>query len=269
MSPAPAPAEAAVPLDTGAGAPVLCLHGIGSSSAAFAPAAPLLAGPLRIIAWDAPGYAASPDPSGPPGMDGYADAAVRVLDRLGIERASLVGASWGGVIATRLVLRHPDRVAALVLADSTRGSGGAPEKAAGMRARAAELAGTGAEAFARARAPRLLSHTASAADVARVAAAMAAAIRLPGYGYAAESMAATDHGDRLAAVGVPTLVVVGEHDVVCPPAESRLIAGAIPGARYAEIPGAGHLSPQERPEAFAAAVRDFLISRTPAEEHLR
>ncbi|MFB4303079.1 alpha/beta fold hydrolase [Actinomadura sp. NTSP31] len=247
--------------------PVLCLHGIGSSGAGFDALGRLLAGRLRVIAWDAPGYAASADPRTAPGMDGYADAVADVMDGLGIRRASVLGTSWGGVIATRFALRHPGRLDALVLADSTRGSGTTPEKAAAMRARAAELAERGAAGFARARAPRLLSPGAPPADVTRVAEAMAAAIRLPGYGHAAESMAATDHGDAFAAVTAPTLVLVGEHDAVCPPAESRLIAGAVPGARYAEIPGAGHLAHQERPEAFAAAVRDFLVPRSEPEEN--
>jgi pimeloyl-ACP methyl ester carboxylesterase len=127
-----------------------------------------------------------------------------------------------------------------------------------MRARGAELAEAGPVAFARGRAARLLSPAATAAQVARVAEAMADAIRMPGYGYAAESMAATDHGPRLAEVRARTLVLVGEHDAVCPPAESRLIADAVPGARYAEIPDAGHLSNQESPEAFAESVRAFL-----------
>lgn len=251
----------------GGGAPVVCLHGIGSSGASFDAVMRLLAGPLRLIAWDAPGYAASTDPGEAPGMDGYADAVATVLDGLGIRRASILGSSWGGVIATRFALRHPERLNALVLADSTRGSGTTADKAAAMRTRGAELAERGAVAFARARAPRLLSPTAPDGQVARVAEAMAAAIRLPGYGFAAESMAATDHTDAFGAVTAPTLVIVGEHDAVCPPAESRLIAAAVPGARYAEIPGAGHLSHQERPEAFAAAVRDFLVSDSESEEN--
>lgn len=242
----------------GTGAPVLCLHGIGSSGGAFDAVTPLLADGLRIIAWDAPGYGASPDPAGPPGMDGYADAAVAVLDRLGLRRAHVLGVSWGGVIATRIALRHPGRLRALVLADSTRGSGADPAKAAAMRSRAAELDEHGPEAFAAKRAKRLLSPAAPPEAVERVAAAMAAAIRLPGHGYAAESMAGTDHGPRLGEIRAPALVVVGDRDAVCPPAESRRLAAGIPGARYAEIPGAGHLSNQERPEAFAAAVREFL-----------
>ncbi|RSN66662.1 alpha/beta hydrolase [Actinomadura sp. WAC 06369] len=247
--------------------PVLCLHGIGTGAAAFAPLAGLLADRLRLIAWDAPGYGNSADPESAPGMDGYADAAADVLDELGLGRASVIGTSWGGVIATRLALRHPDRLSGLVLADSTRGSGTAPGKAAAMRARGGELAERGPAEFARARARRLLSPDAPAAEVERVAEAMAATIRMPGYGYAAESMAATDHGDVLGAVTAPTLVVVGEHDAVCPPAESRLIAESVPGARYIEIPGAGHLSNQERPESFAGAVRDFLVTHSKSKEN--
>lgn len=239
---------------------ILCLHGIGSSRVAFDGITALLRDRFRVLAWDAPGYAASADPDEPPAMDEYADAAAGLLDGLGVRRAALLGVSWGGVVATRFALRHPSRLSALLLADSSRGSGTSPQKAAAMRARAAELAERGPTAFAGARAARLLSPGASPELVGRVAATMASAIRLPGYAYAAESMARTDHGDRLACIAVPTLVVVGQHDTVCPPAESRLLAGKIPRARYVEILGAGHLSNQEQPTAFAEAVREFLIS---------
>jgi 3-oxoadipate enol-lactonase len=247
--------------DTGGSRPaILCLHGIGSSKAAFDGITPPLAEHFRVLAWDAPGYADSPDPKEPVGMDGYADAITALLDALGLRQVTLLGVSWGGVIATRFALRHASRLSALVLADSSRGSGISAEKASAMRARVAQLAASHPADFARARAAGLLSPSAPPDLVGRVTNAMASAIRLPGYQLAAESMASTDHSGQLRNIRVPTLVLVGQQDAICPPAESRLLAQMIPSARYAEIPGAGHLSNQEQPEAFASAVRGFLIS---------
>lgn len=255
----------------GLGPVLLCLHGIGSSSRSFAAQIDGLADIARVVAWDAPGYGASAAWSSARGMDGYADAAAALLDQLGVDTADVLGTSFGGVIATRLALIHPERVRSLVLADATPGSGVDPERAAVMRARPDELARDGAVAFAAARATRLLSPDAGDDLIDLVADTMADAIGLPGYAHAAEAMAATDHRDRFAAISAPTLVLVGEHDRVTPPEMSRAIAQAVPGASYAEVPAAGHVSNVENPGAFNDLVREFLDevhartpSRTPA-----
>ncbi|MFE4582890.1 alpha/beta fold hydrolase, partial [Streptomyces chartreusis] len=73
---------------------VLCLHGIGSSSAAFAPQFAALGGSYRMLAWDAPGYANSADPNGPLTMDDYADLAADVIRARG-GAAHVLGVSWG------------------------------------------------------------------------------------------------------------------------------------------------------------------------------
>jgi 3-oxoadipate enol-lactonase len=69
-----------------------------------------------------------------------------------------------------------------------------------------------------------------------------------------------DSRPALPSLGVPTLVVVGAEDTLTPPADSEAMASAIPGARPATIPGAGHLAPMERPGAVAAALSSFFGS---------
>lgn len=253
----------------GSGPPVLLLHGIGSSSEAFAAQLPALSTRYRCIAWDAPGYGASADPPSPPGMGGYADAAADVIAEFDARPAHVVGVSWGGVIAARLALRHPGLVRSLTLADSTRGSGTTPERAAAMRRRSDELEAAGPDAFARERAPRLLSDDAPDALVEDVAAAMSRAIRNPGYRWAADAMADTDHLSSLPSLSVPSLVLVGERDAVAPFAASRELAAAIPGAALHVIPGAGHLANQEHPSAFNARLLAFLdsVERNDAPSH--
>jgi pimeloyl-ACP methyl ester carboxylesterase len=237
------------------GTPVLLLHGIGGSSASFASQLPALARRHRALAWDAPGYGASADPAAAPGMDGYADAAAEVLATHG--RGHVVGVSWGGVIGTALAVWRPELVASLTLADSSRGSGRTGAAAAAMLARAEQLAELGAPEFARRRASRLVGPHASVAARASVLATMSA-VRLPGYRFAAESMAHTDHSALLAGLRVPTLVLVGEHDQVTGVPESRALAGSIPGARLVVIPHAGHAANQEQPAAFNRALLNFL-----------
>ncbi|MFI6521153.1 alpha/beta fold hydrolase [Spirillospora sp. NPDC050679] len=238
----------------GAGEPVLLLHGIGGCADSFTDQFADFAAEYRVLAWDAPGYARSADPEKAPGMSGYAAAAAGLL----AGPAHVVGVSWGGVIATRLAAEHPHLVRSLVLADSTRGSGRTEQGRAGMKARAADLERLGPEAFAAGRGPRLVSPDAPAELVDRVTAAMARSIRTPGYAYAAASMAETDHSDVLGSLDVPALVVVGDRDTVTGPAESEAIAAALPGARLELIPGAGHLSNQERPAEFNRLVLSFL-----------
>jgi pimeloyl-ACP methyl ester carboxylesterase len=236
---------------------LVLLHGIGSSGDAFLAQVPAFADRWRLLAPDAPGYGESDDPAAAPGIDGFADAVARLLDDAGIDRCVLLGVSWGGVIATRFALRHPDRLRALVLADTSRGSGFDPERAAMMAERAAQYAADPV-GFVRDRTPLLVADTTPASVVADIASIMDRACRMPGYGYAAASLGETDHTPDLGRIHVPTLVVVGEHDRVCPPADSRLLADGIPGALYTEVPDSGHLPNQECPEAFNRVVGDWL-----------
>jgi len=236
---------------------LVLLHGIGGSADTFAPQFADWDDRFRLLAWDAPGYARSADPACPLSIDDYADRVGELIrERCGT--AHVLGMSWGGVIATRLALRHPDLVRSLILGSSTVGSGATAPGAAAMRARAGELDTAGATAFAAARAPKLLSPLADPAAVSAAAAAMAAAIRPAGYRSAAASMAATDHTADLHRVAAPTLVLCGDADGVTGPPASQVLAGGIAGAVYVILRGAGHLANQERPDAFDAWVESFI-----------
>ncbi|UGT56009.1 alpha/beta fold hydrolase [Nocardia asteroides] len=245
--------------DLGTGPAVLMLHGIGGSADSFAPQFAELAGRLRLLAWDAPGYARSADPAAPLTLDDYADTAAAVIrERCGATGAHLLGMSWGGVVATRLALRHPELVRSLVLGSSTVGSGASADGAAAMRARADELATLGPAEFAARRAPKLLSDKATPDEVDAAVAAMAAVIRLAGYRGAAESMAATDHTADLAGIDIPSLILCGDADTVTGLPAGQVLAGGIPGAVFVTVHGAGHLANQERPAAFNAWFESFV-----------
>ncbi len=243
----------------GASPTVVFLHGIGSSRHSFDEQLDYFAQRFHCICPDAPGYGDSLDPPKPlEDMDDFAAIYETALKDYG--PLVLVGVSFGGVLAARIAIRKQVDVSAMVLADSSRGSGTDPRRASAMRERATTLQNEGNEAFAAGRAKRLLSASAEPDLIAAVAANMARSIRLPGYGYAASAMAATDHTSRLAEIRCPTLVLVGECDRICPPSESQILAAAIPGARYVELPKAGHLSNQEAPDQFNQVVENFLTT---------
>ena len=249
----------------GEGQAIVFLHGIGSSRHSFNRQLDYFTSKYLCICPDAPGYGDSADPAKPlANMDDFAAIYEAALKQYA--PVVLVGVSFGGVLAARIASRSQIDVSALVLADSSRGSGVDPQRSAAMNERMAALRNDGNEAFAAARAPRLLSPAAEPSLVATVAANMASAIRLPGYGYAAAAMASTDNTSQLAQIHCPTLVLVGEHDMICPPSESQKLAALIPGASYCELPGAGHLSNQEVPNQFNQAIETFLAEHLTADQ---
>lgn len=245
-------------VEQGSGPTLLCLHGIGSSSRSFARQLDGLSDAHRVVAWDAPGYGKSADPEAAPGLSGYVTAVADLVAGLGADRVHLLGVSWGGVIACQVALERPELLHSLILVDASRGSGRTPESAAAMRARPDELAEQGADAFAAGRGARLVSSGAEPDLVAEVTATMAEAVRLPGYRYAAESMAATDLTDRLAEITAPTLVLCGDEDAVTGPQESWALATGISNAVYVSVRGAGHQANVERPEAVNAWIASYI-----------
>ena len=250
----------------GQGPPLVLLHGIGGNAVQWVHQLGGLAGEFAVVAWDAPGYGGSDDPSGDWSMADYADCLAGLLDALDLERVHLLGQSWGGVLAQEFYRAHAGRVASLLLVN-TFGAGMQPEaeRQASLQARLRALETmTPAEMAAR-RAPLLVAPGAPASALTE-GEAMMAEIHPAGYRLAAIALAEADARDVLPRIAVPTLIIVGDHDTVVPLVASKALRDAIPGAGFAVIEGTGHLSSQERPGAFNAIVRDFLrgISLAPA-----
>lgn len=241
------------------GPKVLLLHGIGSNSRAFRRQFPAFAERYHVVAWDAPGYGGSEDPRVPYALDDFAAAAEALLDALRWPAAHLVGHSFGGVVAQALYHRNPARVLSLALSDANAGSGSLPEpeRSERVRRRLEDIATLEPREMARRRAPNLVSPGAPAELVAEIADVMAQ-VRAAGYGAAARVMGATDLRTQLPTIAVPTLVIHGEQDTVIGIDTARELAQAIPGARLEILAGAGHLSNQEAPDAYNAAVLRFL-----------
>ena len=174
------------------------------------------------------------------------------MTALGAGRAHVCGLSLGGVVAVAMRQLSAESCASLILADTFADH---PEGQAIYDRSVA--ASENMRALAEARVDVLLAQPADPAVRTEVVETMAH-IDPAAYRIGAEAVWLADQRDRAAAIDVPTLVICGREDKVTPPALSRELAGLIPGARYAEIEGAGHLTNLEKPDEFNGLIEDFI-----------
>lgn len=215
--------------------PLLLLNGLGAPLETWGPLREQLPG-RTTVAYDAPGTGASPLATWPLGIAGHADLSCALLDCLGIDRADVLGYSFGGTIAQELARRHPDRVGALVLASTSCGWG-------------ATLGD-----------PVTLSALAWSLPRAMVSAG--GALRPPtplGVWWQMLAVGTWSSWPWLPTLDAPTLVISGAGDRVVPPANAEALAARIPGAELALIPDAGHfLVLADDPSGMATPVAQFL-----------
>ncbi|MGG7103656.1 alpha/beta fold hydrolase [Rhodococcus sp. 24CO] len=238
----------------GCGRAVLLLHGVGSASASFRAQFETFDHEFELIAWDAFGYGDSSDPAAEPCLDDYADAAAALLDARGHEDAHVVGVSWGGLVATRLAMRHPKRVRTLALVSSTYGRKNNAAVREGFDSRIAALERDGIRLWAQTRVDRQVSQHASSELRRRIVETAVASVRLAGFTAATRTLADTDHRSALDAVQASTIVLCGDQDDITGPAESRVLADGIPGAEFLLVPGGGHLLNQDKSGVVNAAL---------------
>jgi 3-oxoadipate enol-lactonase len=201
----------------------------------------------RVVAPDLPGE--EPEL----GFDAWARRVLDLVDGPFVP----IGCSMGGYLAFELWRQAPERIAALVLAD-TRATPDSPEQRVARDDSIRVLGEAGHEAFWDDLAPKIF---AGSSDPAVVERARTIAFEQPLTGLVATQETIRDRADSrptLATIDVPVLVVVGEGDKLTPPADSEAMVAALPDARFSRIPNAGHLAPLEQPAAVAGAVREFL-----------
>ena len=240
---------------------LVCLHGIGGDATSFAPQLAGLGHACRVVSWTLPGYGASP--ALPElGFPALADAVARLLDELEIDRCVLVGHSMGGFIAQTFAAHHPDRLDGLILIATSpafgKPGGDFQREFLAARRRPIDAGQTPADL-----APRLVDGLVAADAGPDVrAAAIASMSRIPAEAYlrALECLVTFDGRAGLGLFPCPTLLIAGGEDATAPPAVMRRMAEAIRGARYLEIPGAGHLVNQEKPAETNAAILEFLAT---------
>jgi 3-oxoadipate enol-lactonase len=210
---------------------------------------------LRIVRVAMAGHGAS-DTAGVRRMADHAGDVLAVLDDRGIDRATMVGLSVGGMVALALAERAPERVASLVLCCTAHRIG----TAALWSQRIADVEGKGLPAMADAILERWFSAEWRAAEPGLLALWRNVLARTSPDGYTAVCAAIRDADLTEAARrwAGPALCIAGERDGSTPPEVVRGLADLMPAARFAQIDGVGHIPPVEAPERLGRLITDFL-----------
>lgn len=249
--------------DHGMGLPVIFLHAFPLNRRMWTGqiAALLGAARFRLIAPDWRGFGESNIGKEVSTMELLADDLVGLMDILGIQRAVLCGLSMGGYIALAFLRKYPQRFAGLVLADTQAGVD-TPEAQEKREQVALQALSEGSGVIAEQQIPRLLTAETrrQRPEIEARVRQLAAAATPAGIAAAARGMGQRrDASDLLASITCPTLVIVGEHDIITPVEVMRDLATHISQSQLSIIPAAGHLANLEQPEAFNHVLQAFLF----------
>jgi len=237
---------------------VVLQHGFLGGSGYWTPQMAHLAPFFDVIAPDLPGFAGSAHLPPRDGVEDLADALVTLLDELGVARFSLVGHSMGGMVALQLALDHPERIDRLVLYGSGA-SGRLPSRFETFEDSIRRLEQDGIDATTeRIAATWFMDGRKSpfyqmCVDAGRGASTRAATICL-------RAIPRWDASRRLGEVGMPTLIIGGDHDRSVVPRELVPLGQGIPGAQLCIAPGCAHNVHLERPELFNHVLTQFLLA---------
>jgi 3-oxoadipate enol-lactonase len=233
----------------GNGPAVVFAHGAGGNHLSWWQQVPVFARQYRCLTFDHRGFGQSHDVPDGPGSRAFVEDLKHLLDHLHIDRVSLVAQSMGGRTCLGFALAYPDRVQALVMADTTGGFGDA---------RMAQLRADGEAALAGPNPPPRTyardfpqEQPAQAFLYEQIRALNPPRREVPVPGPTAE---------QVRELRAPTLLIVGEHDVIAPPAIMKMFQSYIPQAGLAEVAGAGHSVYFEKPQEFNRLVLEFLAN---------
>lgn len=249
-------------VDTGGeGTPVLLVHGFPFNLTMWQPQIDALGDRWRLIVPDLKGAGQSdgPEDASHYSMDSYAEELNGLLDEIGVDKVVFGGLSMGGYIAFAFLRKFPQRVAALILAD-TRAEADPPEGVEKRTNQQAQIRSEGTAGIVDALTGALLSPTTkeSRPDVVQ---SLRAIMDNPVRSFLGELEAMKgrpDSTNELTGISVPTLIIVGEDDAVTPPDAARKLHEHIGGSKLVVLPEAGHVSNLEVPDAFNGAVAEFL-----------
>ncbi len=248
-------------LESGSGRPLIFVHAFPLPAEMWRPQLDRVPDGWRFLAPDLRGFGGTVDRVLPAvTMEDHADDVLGLMNALEIQDAVIVGLSMGGYIAFALFRLAAPRLTGLILAD-TRPQPDSPEGLRNRRALLELLQSKGVRAVADDLVPKLVGET-SRRERPHVVAAVQTLIEAaaPEAIEAAVQalMARPDSTADLDRIRCPTLVIVGEEDAITPPADAELMHRRIQGSTLRVLRNAGHLSNLEVPEAFSAAVSEFL-----------
>ncbi len=243
---------------TGEGPPLLLIQGLGYGRWGWDPIVPgLVAAHYRVVSFDNRGIGESDKPAGPYTAAQMAGDALQVLDEAGIDRAHVLGASLGGMIAQELVAAAPERVEKLVLCCTTPGGPTAvpmPEVTMQLFAEAPSLA---PDVAMRRFIENALGSELRKELVDELLARRVASPPDPA-GWQAQAAAGIGFKGVEAEIAAPTLILAGTADNVVDYRNADVLAARIPGARVELFEGAGHLFFWEEPDESVRIITEFL-----------
>jgi 3-oxoadipate enol-lactonase len=246
-------------IDGAEGAPWLVFsNSLATSIAMWDEQAAALKNSFRVLRYDQRGHGGTDAPAGRYPFDTLLADAMGLLDALSIKRAHFAGLSMGGATALGLAERRADRFDRIVVCDSPCQS--TPQSSQQWEERIAVAQKQGIEPLVEPTVSRWFPAETIAKNPPHLdkVRAMFRATPVNGFIGCAAALADHDYASAVATVKCPVLFLVGEKDAPAP--AMRKLNEKLPGSRYVELPGAGHISNMDRPTEFTHAIRDFLAA---------
>jgi len=246
-------------LDGPANAPVVTLsHSLACDVTMWDPQMAMLTAKYRVLRFDTRGHGKSGAPAGAYTLGQLADDARGLLQALNIPKTHWIGLSMGGMIGQMLALDSPGLLQSLTICDS---SSRVPPEARPMWQERIEIAKSkGMAALVDATLGRWFTEPFLKSQPGKVAPIRQLILNTPVNGYCGcgQAISQLDNTERLPAIKIPTLIVVGRQDVGTPVAASEVMHGKIAGSKLVILEDASHISNVEQPDAFNKAIGDFL-----------
>lgn len=233
-------------------------NSLGANLAMWEPQMSLLTSKYRVLRYDTRGHGGSDTPLGPYSFDDLTRDVLELMEAFGIDRASFMGLSMGGMTGLGLAIHHADRIERVVCADARAD---APEPFREMwDQRMAAVEAGGLEAIADGTLATWFTEDWREANPEAAAAirAMVTSNDPAGYIGCCQALKQLDFLKSLGEAKVPVLYVGGSEDKGAAPEVMRAMADATPGGAFHEISGAAHVANINAPKAYNAAITDFL-----------
>jgi 3-oxoadipate enol-lactonase len=246
--------------DVGQGPPLLFLHGLIFDTRMWSSQVAALSGKYRCISIDFRGHGQSAAPRCQCSLEQLAEDVYKVMGKLTIEQAHVVGLSMGGMVGMRLALAHPEAVRSLLLLDTDAGLEEA-DRSRQYEAMAQMVRDQGPQSVMEGILPFFFSQSFRQGWPQEMQRFREQFATIDPEGMYWVTLAVTrrrDMRDEIKGIRVPTLIIVGDQDIATTPDKAEAIHQQIAGSRLATIAGAGHMTPIERPEEVTALLAEFL-----------